>query len=137
MSEDLFSGVGILVDIITPTNFNLIKETLTRIGIANEKEKKLYQSCHILHKKDDQNISRYAIVSFKEMFILDGKENNMTDSDNSRIYYVTEMLENWNLLKIIDDTERYIKIRPNIKVLSHKDKNEWELISKYTIGTKK
>lgn len=132
--EDIFHGVGIEIELPNPDNFLKIKETLTRIGIASRKEKKLYQSCHILHKQ-----GRYVILHFKELFILDGKENNFTDEDKGRRNTVVNLLEEWELLKVVDGDKVQDPIAPlsHIKVLSHKEKSQWELCSKYNIGKKK
>ena len=115
-----------------PDNFLKIRETLTRIGIASRKDKKLYQSCHILHKQ-----GRYYIVHFKELFALDGKESNITAGDIERRNTISGLLQDWGLLKMIDSS----KVEPKaslsqIKVVSHKEKDEWELVPKYNIGRK-
>jgi hypothetical protein len=123
-----------LVEVIleSPEDFLKIKETLTRIGIASNRDKKLYQSCHILHKR-----GKYFLVSFKEMFILDGKESTLSDEDVKRRNTIINLLKDWGLLKIVDGskTEDCLPVS-KIKVLSHKEKNGWTLVSKYTIGTK-
>lgn len=115
-----------------PDNFLKIKETLTRIGIASRKEHKLYQSCHILHKQ-----GRYFVVHFKELFALDGKESNLTNSDIERRNTVAVLLQDWGLLKIskASDAEPQASLS-QIKVLSFKEKDEWELVPKYNIGKK-
>jgi hypothetical protein len=115
-----------------PDNFLKIRETLTRIGIASRKDKKLYQSCHILHKQ-----GRYYIVHFKELFALDGKESNITAGDIERRNTISGLLQDWGLLKMLDSS----KVEPKaslsqIKVVSHKEKEEWELVPKYNIGRK-
>jgi hypothetical protein len=120
------------VTLETPDAFLLIKETLTRIGIASNKEKKLYQSCHILHKR-----GKYFLTHFKELFILDGKETTLSDEDVKRRNTIINLLKDWGLLKIVDDS----KVKDclpvsKLKVLSHKEKNGWVLVPKYTIGTK-
>ena len=134
MEKDLFRGVGVEITLPNPDNFLKIKETLTRIGISSKKEKKLYQSCHILHKQ-----GRYAILHFKELFILDGKENTFADEDRSRRNTVINLLEEWDLLKIVDPSKSEDPVAPlsQIKILSHKEKNEWILEPKYNIGKKK
>ena len=96
-NEDIFRGVGIEVRLPTEDSFLKIKETLTRIGISSRKEKKLYQSCHILHKK-----GRYSILHFKELFILDGKHNTFTEEDQARRNTIVNLLEEWELLEIVD-----------------------------------
>jgi hypothetical protein len=132
--EDIFHGVGVEIELPIPENFLKIKETLTRIGIASRKDKKLYQSCHILHKQ-----SRYVILHFKELFILDGKENNFTEEDKGRRNTIVNLLEEWDLVKVIDSSKAQDPVAPlsHIKVLSHKEKDQWELTSKYNIGKKK
>lgn len=113
--------------------FLQVKETLTRIGIANTNERKLYQSCHILKKA-----GKYYIVHFKEMFILDGKPNNMTCEDISRRNRIGQMLADWGLVKIVNmPTCGCVIEHVNVFVLRHSEKNSWNLISKYTIGGKK
>lgn len=115
-------------------DFLKVKETLTRIGIASHKEKKLYQSCHILH-----NRGRYFIVHFKELFLLDGKESDFTEDDIGRRNTIANLVEQWGLFRIVD-YKRFEEPRTplnKIKVLPFKDKDEWTLVSKYTVGRKK
>jgi hypothetical protein len=116
-----------------PDDFLKVRETLTRIGVASRKEKKLYQSCHILHKQ-----GRYFIVHFKELFALDGKRANLTVNDVQRRNRIAQLLADWGLIKIIDvDQILYIAPLNQIKVLSYKDKGDWILETKYNIGRKK
>lgn len=116
-----------------PDNFLKVRETLTRIGIASRKDKKLYQSCHILHKQ-----GRYYIVHFKELFALDGKESNITSNDVERRNTIAGLLQDWGLLGIATATKAEPKASlSQIKVVSHKEKEEWELVPKYNIGKKK
>jgi hypothetical protein len=116
-----------------PDNFLKVKETLTRIGIASRKDHKLYQSCHILHKQ-----GRYFIVHFKELFALDGKESNLTANDVERRNTVAVLLQDWGLLKIVSAAAAEPQASlSQIKVLSYKEKDEWELVPKYNIGKKK
>ena len=115
-----------------PDNFLKVRETLTRIGIASRKEQKLYQSCHILHKQ-----GRYFIVHFKELFALDGKESNITSGDIERRNAIAGLLQDWELLKIITPTKAEPKASlSQIKVVSYKEKEDWELVPKYNIGKK-
>jgi len=115
-----------------PDNFLKVRETLTRIGIASRKEQKLYQSCHILHKQ-----GRYFIVHFKELFALDGKESNITSGDIERRNAITGLLQDWELLNIITPAKADPKASlSQIKVVSYKEKEEWELVPKYNIGKK-
>ena len=116
-----------------PDDFLKIRETLTRIGVASRKEKKLFQSCHILHKK-----GKYYIVHFKELFALDGKHANITINDVQRRNRITKLLSDWGLVGIVAD-EQIEDIAPlnQIKVIAFKDKQDWILESKYNIGKKK
>ena len=116
-----------------PDDFLKVRETLTRIGVASRKEKKIYQSCHILHKQ-----GRYFIVHFKELFALDGKHTNITVNDLQRRNRITKLLSDWNLVTIADEESIY-DIAPlnQIKVLSYKEKGEWILEPKYNIGGRK
>lgn len=116
-----------------PDNFLKVKETLTRIGIASRMDKRLYQSCHILHKQ-----GRYFIVHFKELFALDGKESNITSEDIERRNTIAKLLQDWSLLKILDmkRAEPTTSLQ-QIKVISFKEKDEWELVPKYNIGNKR
>ena len=115
-----------------PDNFLKVRETLTRIGIASRKEQKLFQSCHILHKQ-----GRYFIVHFKELFALDGKESNITTSDVERRNAIASLLADWELLKILHPTQAEHKASlSQIKVVSYKEKDQWELVPKYNIGKK-
>ena len=116
-----------------PDDFLKVRETLTRIGVASRKEKKIYQSCHILHKQ-----GRYYIVHFKELFALDGKHANLTVNDVQRRNRIIQLLVDWGLVSIIS-ADKIQNIAPlnQIKVLSYKDKGEWILETKYNIGSKK
>lgn len=122
------------VKIAEEEDFLKIKETLTRIGVASRKEKKLYQSCHIFHKQ-----GKYYIVHFKEMFILDGKPSNFSDEDKGRRNKIAILLQDWDLLKIIDP-DRIKEPQASmsqIKIINHKEKNDWILETKYNIGRSK
>jgi hypothetical protein len=116
-----------------PDDFLKVRETLTRIGVASRKERKLYQSCHILHKQ-----GKYYIVHFKELFALDGKHTNITDNDIQRRNRISQLLGDWGLLQIVS-TDKVETLAPlnQIKVISFKEKGEWTLESKYNIGKKK
>lgn len=133
MNEDIFKGVGVEIELPSDDSFLKIKETLTRIGISSRKEKRLYQSCHILHKK-----GRYAILHFKELFILDGKQNTFTDEDKARRNTIVNLLEEWELLKIFDKEKTKDPVAPlnHIKIISYKEKDQWDLTVKYNIGRK-
>ena len=134
MEKDLFRGVGVEITLPNPDNFLKIKETLTRIGVASRKDQKLYQSCHILHKQ-----GRYYIVHFKELFMLDGKVNNFDDEDKGRRNTIVNLLEEWNLISCVDPSQIEDPVAPlsQIKVLSYKEKDQWELVPKYSIGKKR
>ena len=116
-----------------PDDFLKIKETLTRIGIASKKDNTLYQSCHILHKQ-----KRYYIVHFKELFALDGKPTDFSDIDEGRRNTIVNLLVEWGLAEVVDAERTKNPVTPlnQIKVISFKDKNEWKLVSKYSIGKK-
>ena len=116
-----------------PDDFLKVRETLTRIGVASRKEKKIYQSCHILHKQ-----GRYYLVHFKELFALDGKHANLTLNDVQRRNRIAQLLADWGLVEIVD-AEKIQEIAPlnQIKVLAYKDKQDWILETKYNIGAKK
>jgi hypothetical protein len=125
-------SVGIEVGLEDPDSFLLIKETLTRVGVASRKDKKLYQSAHILHKR-----GKYYICHFKELFKLDGKPSTISDEDILRRNLIASLLHEWGLLTVIDLNMIKDKLPMNaIKVLSFADKNSWSCVSKYNIGTK-
>ena len=115
-------------------DFLKIKETLTRIGVASRKEKKIFQSCHILHKQ-----GKYYIVHFKELFALDGKPTNFSEEDIGRRNTIAHLLEEWGLIKIVNHDSCKEPKTPlsQIKILSYKEKGDWELVAKYNIGRKK
>lgn len=115
-----------------PDDFLKVKETLTRIGVASRKDKKLYQSCHILHKQ-----GRYFIVHFKELFLLDGKKSSLEESDIARRNTIATLLSDWGLISI-NNKEAAQPLSPlrQIKIIPYKEKNEWELCAKYNIGRK-
>ena len=120
------------VQLKEPDDFLKVRETLTRIGVASRKDKKLFQSCHILHKQ-----GRYFIVHFKELFALDGKEANLTDNDTERRNTIAQLLGDWGLIAIINNTVAEKKAPlSQIKVLSFKEKGDWDLQAKYNIGKK-
>lgn len=122
------------VRLINEDDFLKVRETLTRIGVASKKDMKLYQSCHILHKQ-----GKYYIVHFKELFALDGKPSNMTDDDAGRRNTVAKLLAEWGLVELVVPEKSDIPVTPlsQIKVLPHKEKDQWELVAKYNIGRKK
>jgi hypothetical protein len=117
-------------------DFLKVRETLTRIGVASRKDKSLYQSCHILHKQ-----GKYYIVHFKELFALDGKPTDFTEEDIGRRNTITNLLAEWNLVSIVESninsTSQPVTPLSQIKIISHKEKDEWDLIAKYNIGKKK
>lgn len=114
-----------------PDDFLKIRETLSRIGVASRKEKKLYQSCHILHKQ-----GRYYIVHFKELFALDGKQTNLSENDIARRNTISKLLKDWGLVEIKGESEPSAPLS-QIKIISFKEKGDWTLETKYNIGTKK
>jgi len=116
-----------------PDDFLKCRETLTRIGVASRNEKKLYQSCHILHKQ-----GRYFIVHFKELFLLDGKHSDFSENDMQRRNRITKLLADWGLVDVVNEgmIEDASSVS-QIKILPHKEKAEWQLVPKYSIGSKK
>ena len=114
-----------------PDDFLKVRETLSRIGVASRKERKLYQSCHILHKQ-----GRYYIVHFKELFALDGKQTNLSENYIARRNTITTLLRDWGLIEILGEPSPVAPLS-QIKVLSYREKNEWTLETKYNIGKKK
>jgi hypothetical protein len=117
----------------SPDDFLKVRETLSRIGVASRKEKILYQSCHILHKR-----GKYYICHFKELFALDGKETDISQNDYARRNAITRLLNEWGLVDLVNP-ESLVDVAPlhQIKIISHKEKPEWTLITKYTIGKKR
>jgi len=122
------------VTLASEEDFLKIKETLTRIGVASRKDKKLFQSCHILHKQ-----GRYYIVHFKELFALDGKPSNFSEDDVARRNTIVNLLAEWELIKLINPQKSNEPVAPfsQVKVITHKEKDEWELVAKYNIGKKR
>ena len=119
------------VSLKEPDDFLKIRETLSRIGVASRKEKKLYQSCHILHKQ-----GRYYITHFKELFALDGKSTNLSENDIARRNTIANLLKDWGLVKILGKSEPVAPLS-QIKIISFKEKDEWILETKYNIGKKR
>ena len=119
------------VELKEPDDFLKIRETLSRIGVASRKERKLYQSCHILHKQ-----GKYYIVHFKELFALDGKDTNLSENDISRRNTIAKLLNDWGLIEVKGNLEPMAPLS-QIKILSFKEKDEWTLETKYNIGKKK
>ena len=118
------------VSLKEPDDFLKVRETLSRIGVASRKERKLYQSCHILHKQ-----GRYFIVHFKELFALDGKDTNLSENDISRRNTITNLLKDWGLVEIVGELGELAPLS-QIKVLSFSEKDSWQLEAKYNIGKK-
>jgi len=130
-------GIQDLVEVtlVEADDFLKVRETLTRIGVASKKDKTLFQSCHILHKQ-----GKYYIVHFKELFALDGKPTDLSENDLSRRNAITKLLQDWGLVKVVisDQIENPEPIFiSQVKIISHKEKNEWQLVPKYNIGSKK
>tara|TARA_Y100000004_G_scaffold58031_1_gene64635 strand:+ start:1453 stop:1854 length:402 start_codon:yes stop_codon:yes gene_type:complete len=114
-----------------PDDFLKVRETLSRIGVASRKEKKLYQSCHILHKQ-----GKYYIVHFKELFALDGKDTNLSENDIARRNTIVNLLDDWGLVEVLGTAEPAAPLS-QIKVISYKEKSDWTLETKYNIGKKR
>ena len=133
MSTELIKSM-IEVTLKEQEDFLKVRETLTRIGVASRKDKTLYQSCHILHKQ-----GKYYIVHFKELFALDGKPTNFSDEDRGRRNTITNLLTEWGLVGIVEtnSTAEFIVPLSQIKIISHKEKEEWNLVAKYNIGRKR
>ena len=129
--DDIFRGVGIEILLKDPDSFLKVRETLTRIGVASRKDKKIFQSCHILHKQ-----GKYAIVHFKELFALDGKPSNFSEEDVGRRNTIANLLADWGLVTLLKPEKSAIIKSPlsKIKIITHKEKGEWELVAKYNIG---
>ena len=137
MSEDTISWSSadmLEVTIKQPDDFLKVRETLTRIGVASRKDKTLFQSCHILHKQ-----GKYYITHFKELFSMDGKPSNFTEDDISRRNSIANLLAEWGLVELVDPNKTKEPVSPlsQIKVLPHKEKDEWNLAAKYNIGKKR
>jgi len=130
-NDDIFKGLGVEIVLKSPEDFLKVKETLTRIGVASRKTNTLTQSCHILHKR-----GRYAIMHFKELFILDGKETTFSEEDKARRNAIALLLEEWDLVVIDKPVGDPVASMSNIKVLSHKERGDWNLTSKYSVGVR-
>ena len=122
------------VTLPNPDNFLKVRETLSRIGVASKKDKTLYQSCHILHKQ-----GRYYIVHFKQLFLLDGKQSDFVEDDRARLNTIANLLHEWELISLVDEDKSAAPIAPlsQIKIISHKEKSDWNLVAKYNIGKKR
>jgi Bacteriophage translational regulator len=132
-NDDIFDGLGVEITLKTKEDFLKVKETLTRIGISSRTDKKLWQSCHILHKR-----GKYAIMHFKEMFVLDGLSSDISDEDLGRRNVIVKLLVEWGLIVPVDEEEYKEPMIPlnKLKIISHKEKGDWQLIPKYHIGRK-
>jgi len=133
--DDLFRGMGLEIRLKKDDDFLKVKETLTRIGVASKKDQTLYQSCHILHKR-----GRFAIVHFKELFVLDGKESDISENDIARRNTITNLLAQWGLIELVKPL--VAEVDPvasltQIKIVKHSEKSKWNLVAKYSIGKKK
>jgi hypothetical protein len=122
------------VTLPNPDNFLKVRETLSRIGVASKKDKTLYQSCHILHKQ-----GRYYIVHFKQLFLLDGKQSDFIEDDRARLNTIANLLHEWELISLVDENKSAVPVAPlsQIKIISHKEKTDWNLVAKYNIGKKR
>ncbi len=133
MNEVLWKPDQMLeVGLDEPDDFLKVRETLSRIGVASRKDKKLFQSCHILHKQ-----GKYYIVHFKELFALDGKDTNISENDIARRNTIANLLSDWGLIKVVGKSSIESAPLSQIKVISFKEKNDWILETKYNIGKKK
>ena len=133
MNEVLWKPDQMLeVGLSEPDDFSKVRETLSRIGVASRKDKKLFQSCHILHKQ-----GKYYIVHFKELFALDGKDTNISENDIARRNTIANLLSDWDLIKVVGKSSIESAPLSQIKVISFKEKNDWILETKYNIGKKK
>lgn len=130
--DDLFKKLGIEIKLKQEEDFLKVRETLTRIGVASKKDSTLYQSCHILHKQ-----GRYAIMHFKELFILDGKTSTFEDSDLARRNAIVMLLLQWGLVDTLRPVGEPVAALNTIKIIPHKEKAKWNLVAKYTIGKSK
>jgi len=127
------AGDMVEIKLRSPDDFLKCRETLTRIGVASRSEKKLYQSCHILHKQ-----GKYYIVHFKELFLLDGKHSDFSENDVQRRNRITKLLSDWGLVEVVQpEMIEEASSVSQIKILPHREKNEWTLVPKYSIGSKK
>ena len=133
ITDNVFGDIGVEIILKDPDDFLKVRETLTRIGIASRKNRILYQSCHILHKK-----GKYAIVHFKELFKLDGKPTSITENDIARRNTIANLLNEWELLELLDPNKSVDPVSPisQIKILPYQEKEDWTLESKYSIGRK-
>jgi hypothetical protein len=122
------------VTLPSPDNFLKVRETLSRIGVASKKDKTLYQSCHILHKQ-----GRYYVVHFKQLFLLDGKQSDFVEDDRARLNTIANLLHEWELISLVDEDKSAVPVAPlsQIKIISHKEKSDWNLVAKYNIGKKR
>ena len=123
---------GVKISLKTPSDFLLVKESLTRMGVVSNKTKTLYQSAHVLHKQGN-----YYIIHFKELFLLDGKTSNISEEDYGRRNLIAKLLQDWGLVTVLEP-EKIVKLSPisSIKILNFKDKDNWVLTAKYTLGNK-
>jgi hypothetical protein len=135
MEQNIFNNCGVEVLLEDDDAFLKVKETLTRIGVSSKKDKILYQSCHILHKQ-----GRYFIIHFKELFALDGKPTDISENDLARRNAIAKLLQEWGLITVVNKKqieEPEPIFLSQIKIISHKEKKEWELVPKYQIGKRK
>lgn len=128
--DDVFNGLGVEIELENEEDFLKVKETLTRIGVASRRDSTLFQSCHILHKR-----GRYAILHFKELFILDGKSErtNFSEEDEQRRNTIAKLIDEWGLAKLVSEIGETTSLR-RIKIVPFREKSEWNLVAKYTIG---
>lgn len=133
MSDKFFKGLGVEVELIDIEKFSVIVETLSRIGFSPRNSKKLFQSCHILHKR-----GRYSIMHFKEMYLFDGRSSDISEDDILRRNRIVKLLEDWNLVRVINPEEiKEFTSLKNIRVVPHKEASEWQFEQRYTLGKRK
>jgi hypothetical protein len=132
--SELFRGLGLEIRLKKDDDFLKVKETLTRIGIASKKDRALYQSCHILHKR-----GRFAIVHFKELFVLDGKPSDISENDIARRNTIAKLLLQWGLIELVKPLTESdpLALLNQIKIVKHSEKQNWNLVAKYSIGKKR
>lgn len=128
--EDVFRGHGVEVESLDRDAFLKVKETLTRVGVPSREGKRLYQSCHVLHKR-----GRYSILHFKELFSLDGRVSTMSEEDRDRRDKIVSMLVDWGLIRVVNRSWKHSReVSPRVKVIKYDERDEWELVPKYGIG---
>ena len=131
--DDIFRGLGVEDELTAPENFGRVRETLQRMGIASSRERKLHQSCHLLHKR-----GRYSILSFKEVFVMDGRTGDISEEDLARRNRIALLLEEWGLVRVLDPEAIADKLAPMsaLKVISYRERADWTLVPKHSLGSR-